>query len=44
MSDFFGAADPSAVGAGLVFLVGFVPGLIRGLFDLFGGRSGGSDA
>lgn len=38
MSDFFGAADPSAVGAGLVFLVGFVPGLLRGLLSLFGGK------
>lgn len=37
MPDFFGSADPSTVGALLTFAVGFVPGLIRGLFDLFRG-------
>lgn len=37
MHDFFGAANPDAVGAALVFLVGFIPALLRGLLDLFGG-------
>lgn len=37
MTDFFGPSDPNTVGVVLVFLLGFVPGLIRGLFELFGG-------
>lgn len=42
MTDFFGASDPNAVGVGLVFLLGIVPGFLRGYFVLLAGR--GTDA